>query len=122
LAEFSQKRKLEITITKDALLRLSRHTWPGNVRELRNVLEFCGYLSDNGVIDVNILPHVLPDSNADAGLSTKGGQSLSERVRTFERAEIEAALAEHGSSLQGKQAAAAALGISLATLYNKLSE
>jgi transcriptional regulator with PAS, ATPase and Fis domain len=120
LAEFSQKRKLEITITQDALARLARHSWPGNVRELRNVLEFCGYLSDNGVIDANILPHILPDSEAAARANSD--KSLSERVRAFERQEIEAALAVHGSTLQGKQAAAAALGISLATLYNKLSE
>ncbi|MCI8712383.1 MAG: PAS domain-containing protein [Ruminococcus sp.] len=48
--------------------------------------------------------------------------TLAERVRRFEREEIKAEIALYGGGVEGKQAAAKALGISLATLYNKLKE
>lgn len=48
--------------------------------------------------------------------------TLSDRVRQFERQEIQAAIALYGGGMEGKRKAAAALGISLATLYNKLKE
>lgn len=46
--------------------------------------------------------------------------TLEERVRQFERQEIEAAVLLHGGGVEGKKKAAKELGISLATLYNKL--
>ena len=48
--------------------------------------------------------------------------TLYERVQKYERAEILKALQYHGDDLKGKKAAAAELGISLATLYSKLKE
>lgn len=48
--------------------------------------------------------------------------SLEERVRRFERQEIKNALALYGNDMEGKKRAAEELGISLATLYNKLKE
>lgn len=50
------------------------------------------------------------------------GLSLEERVKSFERQEIEAELAVYGHDLEGKKKAAEVLGISLATLYNKIKE
>ena len=41
-------------------------------------------------------------------------------MRIFERAEIQKLLQQYGQGLEGKKRAAAELGISLATLYNKL--
>ena len=48
------------------------------------------------------------------------GATLAQRVRAFERQEIQKALEKYGSSLEGKKKAAAALGISLSSLYSKL--
>ena len=45
---------------------------------------------------------------------------LSERVKEFERQEIEITVAAYGGGTRGKRLAAEELGISLATLYNKL--
>lgn len=50
------------------------------------------------------------------------GLALDERVRQFEKREIEAEIAFYGGGVEGKKQAAKALGISLATLYNKLKE
>lgn len=48
--------------------------------------------------------------------------TLSQRTKSFEKQEILKLLAENGSSLMGKKKTAAQLGISLASLYNKLNK
>ncbi len=50
------------------------------------------------------------------------GLSLDARVREFEKREIEAEISWYGGGVAGKKKAARALGISLATLYNKIKE
>lgn len=52
----------------------------------------------------------------------KEKRTLSQRVREFEREEIGRLLSLYGSDLKGKKQVAEELGISLATLYNKISE
>ncbi len=116
LEELSKKLKRPVTIAPEALEVLMAHDWPGNVRELRNVLEFSAYLSDNGTIVRDSLPEsmVRPAVEQEAA-------PLARRVRVFEQAEIKKLLLRYGSGLEGKKKAAAELGISLATLYNKLA-
>ena len=43
-------------------------------------------------------------------------------LKELEQREIRKAMAKHGSSTQGKKAAAKELGIGLATLYRKMEE
>ena len=117
LAGLSRKLHRTLRITDEAMQALCRHTWPGNVRELRNVLEFSSYLTQEGVIGLDNLPDDL------SRLGEKpAAASLAQRVRDFERREIDKALARHGATTEGKRKAAAELGISLASLYNKLNE
>lgn len=116
LAELSKKLKRELTITPEALLCLQRHAWPGNVRELRNVLEFAAYLAPSGVITGENFPgHLIQSGREEPALP------LTKRVRAFERQEIQKALERNGASLEGKRKTAKELGISLASLYNKLN-
>lgn len=117
LNDLSRKLKRSVTISAEALAVLTAYDWPGNVRELRNVLEFSAYLSNNGVI----VPDSLPESVL-LPLWEQEHMTLSQRVRQFERSEINKALLRCGSGLEGKKRAAAELGISLATLYNKLGD
>lgn len=116
LDELSRKLKRRLELTPEALERLLAHNWPGNVRELRNVLEFCAYLTPSGVITELSLPE-----NLRTGPTAQPPLTLAQRTRTFERAEILRLLAYNGSHLEGKKKTAAQLGISLATLYNKLA-
>ncbi len=115
LQELSKKLKRSVTISAEALDILTSYDWPGNVRELRNVLEFSAYLSENGVIVQDSLPESIVRPAAE-----QQALPLAQRVHAFERSEINKLLLRYGSTLEGKKKAAAELGISLATLYNKL--
>ena len=94
---------------------LQLYGWPGNVRELRNALEFSAYLTPSGVISRAALPSDLIRRSEDAGLT------LAQRTRNFEKREIRRLLDKNGAGLDGKKKTAAQLGISLASLYNKLN-
>ena len=110
----SRKMKKSISISNGALYHLRRYGWPGNVRELRNVIEFLSYLTDDGVINEDILPETLKQPTEEKILI------LSQRVRQFERSEINKLLRINGNNLEGKRTTANQLGISLASLYNKI--
>ena len=116
LGEISSTMKRTISISPEAMNQLKLHDWPGNVRELRNVLEFSAFLSSDGIIHRESLP---PHVGAAKWRDTT---SLYERVKRYERSEIQKALQYYGDDLKGKKAAAAELGISLASLYSKLKE
>lgn len=115
LEDFSHKLRRPFTLTEDAVTCLQAHDWPGNVRELRNVLEFSAYLTPSGIINREALPSDLVQQREDVGLT------LAQRTRAFEKRVILNMLERNGTSLEGKKQTAAQLGISLASLYNKLN-
>jgi DNA-binding NtrC family response regulator len=92
---------------------LRAHAWPGNVRELRNAIERAYILCDE-VLELE--PEAVP-------ASTVAGQPelripIGTRLADVERSLIEATL---GHFMGNKRRAAAVLGCSLKTLYNKLA-
>ncbi|NPV69573.1 MAG: sigma 54-interacting transcriptional regulator [Firmicutes bacterium] len=104
-------------ILPEAMRLLTGHHWPGNVRELANVLERAVLLSEEDVISATNLQACLPHGdrspawgNREAGLNLAG----------LERDALRRAILQYGNSTEGKRMAARALGISLATLYNKM--
>ena len=116
LDQLSHKLRRPFTLTDEAVRLLQAHSWPGNVRELRNVLEFSAYLTPSGIITCEAFPADLRrPAEHDAA------HPLVQRVRAFEKREIQRLLARNGASLEGKKKTAAQLGISLASLYNKLN-
>ena len=116
LDQLSHKLRRPFTLTDEAVRLLQAHSWPGNVRELRNVLEFSAYLTPSGIITCEAFPADLRrPAEHDAALP------LVQRVRAFEKREIQRLLARNGASLEGNKKTAAQLGISLASLYNKLN-
>lgn len=117
LKNISKKLKRVIRMDQGAMEILEKYHWPGNVRELVNVLEFSSFKAKNGVITKECLPeslYVAEEISAD--------DKLSERVRAFEKREILKALNKYGSDTEGKRIAAKKLGISLASLYNKIGD
>jgi two-component system response regulator AtoC len=104
------------TFAAGTLERLKTYDWPGNVRELKNVVHR-SYIMADDVVE----PHCLPPELGRAAQSS--GPYLQVRVGTkvadVERRLIVATLEQCGGT---KEKAAAMLGISLKTLYNRLRE
>jgi len=98
-----------LAVEREALSRLINHPWPGNVRELENVLERAMVLGSGDLIAVQDLSADLPGPTHP--------RDLRGAVRWFERQHLEDVLAETAD----KRQAARVLGISLASLYRKLS-
>ncbi|MBI1209694.1 MAG: AAA domain-containing protein [Azospirillum sp.] len=109
-------------LAPSAVAALTSHNWPGNVRELYNVLERACALSDHGILTDQDIVAVLPAAAAAPAAGTPAAsvskaETLADAVAAAERRAIAAALAEsHGV----KAEAARLLGISRATLYDKL--
>ena len=100
----------------EALAGLAAYRWPGNVRELRNVVQRVYVMTAGPVITDEWLPRNLPaldDAGADAEISLKLGTSMADAERQL----ILATMQHYDNH---KERAAAALGVSLKTLYNRL--
>jgi transcriptional regulator with PAS, ATPase and Fis domain len=105
-------------LTQTALSVLCAYSWPGNIRELRNVLEQVALNSDRPRLSAEEFALALPR----VARSTRGGErptlKLADIVADAERNAIRSALA----AAEGKKILAAELlGISRATLYQKIS-
>jgi DNA-binding NtrC family response regulator len=110
-------------LTPEAIDTLLEHDWPGNVRELANVMEHAFILSGGQALAPEHFPHHIRMPSAGATLSMTSAAPAGPRgARTLREIEMEhvlRVLEKHGGS---KPAAAAELGISLKTLYNKLNQ
>ena len=115
--EGKQVRK-NLRISDEALAVLLNYDWPGNIRELHNAVRVAAVLAETDVIGIHNLPHNLRNRTPehwDYQLP-----QLKDAVRETESRVIRQAIQKYGDTKEGKKLAAQALGISLATLYNKL--
>ncbi|MFN3376151.1 MAG: sigma-54 interaction domain-containing protein [Burkholderiaceae bacterium] len=113
----------------DALALLAGQPWRGNIRELRNVLEQAVMRSDSQSIDAAQLERVLREAGVEPAAPVAAVHApesddeqrllrpLAEQVAELERKAIAAALKANGGN---KLATARQLGISRATLYERL--
>jgi DNA-binding NtrC family response regulator len=107
-------------LASDAMELLARHSWPGNIRELRNVLEQAALMTDDLVLGARHLAleplrPTAPTTGAAAPAAAR--KPLPQAIAELEMRAIREALAATGGN---KLAAAKLLGISRATLYEKL--
>ena len=118
------------SLSADALDRLALHDWPGNIRELRNVLEQATLMTDDAALGVSHFVGLLPERAQAAAAPTPAPaqaraqgpampdfKPLPQAVADLETALIAQALRRTGGN---KLAASKLLGISRATLYQKL--
>ena len=105
-----------------ALERLAAYPWPGNVRELRNIVHRSYVMALHNVIDDECVPSAA-DAPASLPASRNGTPVLAIEIGTS-LAEIErkVTLATFEHFGRHKERTAAALGVSLKTLYNRLKE
>jgi DNA-binding NtrC family response regulator len=100
-----QKR---LTLSSEALRRLTTHPWPGNVRQLRAVLRRLAILASS---DHEIAGHEVLLDDADTA------STLSEELEQAERRRMVEALAQTGGS---RSDAARSLGMARTTFVTKL--
>ncbi len=117
----------------EALHRLGIYRWPGNVRELRNAVQRAYVMTDGALIDNQWLPgarHATATADAPAPAAAPHNEAptaegatvklpIGSSMAHMERTLILATLAHYQNH---RERAAAALGISLKTLYNRLKE
>ncbi len=129
--------------TPGALTRLTAYRWPGNVRELRNVVQRAYVMASGNSINEEWLPDdphgansaysttltprsatpVSAPAAAQAATSGSSGPSITIPIGTsMAEAERQLILATLEHFNQQKERTAAALGVSLKTLYNRLKE
>jgi len=117
IEEFNRQDNRQVRgLTPDAESVLERYHWPGNVRELRNVIQRAVVLCGTGLIASEHLPENVLEGSTSATTTPTGSVTP---IREMERELILRALEE---THQDKRRAAALLGISLKTLYNKLAK
>ena len=120
VGEMARRFGRPLALAPDAVAWLEQQPWPGNVRQLENAIERAAVLSDRATLE----PADFRSEPRPAPRSAKGGEqgaesgSLRDAVEAAERAAIRAALtAAHGN----RKAAADSLGVSLRTLFYKMS-
>ncbi|MBA3973133.1 MAG: transcriptional regulator [Candidatus Solibacter sp.] len=109
-------------ISPAAFATLQAHHWPGNVRELRNALERAVILAGAGEIQPAHLPGFDAGSRGPGPLPAQEGfvdLAVGATIEQAERALIDATLRHTDGN---RTRAAAILGISIKTLFNKLKE
>ena len=109
---------------------LQTYHWPGNVRELKNLVEYILNVVRGRDVELGDLP--IYKSNAFPRPETRqSGPELSfpknapkriPTLKSMEKDQIRRALAVFGKDTAGKRRAARHLGISLSTLYRRLSK
>lgn len=119
-------------LSPEAIDVLLEHEWPGNVRELANVMEHAFIISGGGVITPEHLPrHIRTAPGSPPTLSLAASTRITAAAtpapsapgpRTLREIEMEHVLRVLEKHAGNKPAAAAELGISLKTLYNKLNQ
>ena len=109
-----------LSIAPEAMRALEAHPWPGNIRELRNVIERAVALSVGPTIQLEDLPETFSDPGLAVCFKLAEASAVSTLAESKDQAErerIEKALERNGNN---RLRAAAELGISRMTLYNKL--
>ncbi len=111
--------------TAEAVAALERFDWPGNVRELKNRVHRAFILAEEDVGPECLPGHpTQPHAALDAAISTssENGGVLQVRVgSSVEKVEQQLIMATLDACGGNKQQAAAVLGVSLKTLYNRLA-
>ncbi|MBX3623285.1 MAG: sigma-54-dependent Fis family transcriptional regulator [Rhizobacter sp.] len=121
LAEVGRREGAAKAFSANARAKLLRYRWPGNVRELRNVVQRIYVMTEGNLISEEWLPVNAPSREAPGSglvgdeVRIRIGSSMAEAERQL----ILATLRFYGHH---KEQAAAVLGISLKTLYNRLKE
>lgn len=120
LHEFSIKYNRPIhSISQEILQVLLNYDWPGNVRELKNTIERLVVFSDEGELNIEDIPFYQIGSRKRKSSTKKQPKSLKEQLNFYEK---EIIIQELKNTKGNKKLCAKNLGISRATLYNRIKK
>jgi transcriptional regulator with GAF, ATPase, and Fis domain len=114
-------------IAPEAVTVLANYDWPGNVRELENVIERAAILARTDRVEVENLPMLTPGgsisriANMPATVPAKPSEAPSSLV-DVEREHILHILRETNGMIEGKNGAAARLGMKASTLRSRMAK
>lgn len=111
----AQLNKQVLGIEDKVLQLFLEHEWKGNVRELENAIERAMILCDGDRLVIENFPHVY----AQKSVTSQINGDLRSSVKKFEQDTINRAIQMAGGD---KAKAAKSLGMSLSSLYRKISE
>ncbi len=130
LDEIGRREGQRKSFSPAALERLQAYPWPGNVRELRNIVYRAYVMAREGTIVDDCLPATSTEASPDAAVAAPAQDVASSGMPVL-RFEVGTTLAEMERQMilatldhfgRHKERTAAALGVSLKTLYNRLKE
>jgi len=107
------------------------YPWPGNVRELKNTVLAMVNFSEENILSPKHLPPrffkeniiALPQDEKKSNQETTNNLNPTEyNLHEFERKTIQEKLLLYGKTVAAKKKISGEMGISLATLYNKIRE
>ncbi|HMB58991.1 MAG TPA: sigma-54 dependent transcriptional regulator [Xanthomonadales bacterium] len=110
LTELNNQNSTRKCLSPEALQRLEQHTWPGNVRELKHTIHRAYIMADEDLVSV---PERFDEDLPGEIEGLRVGRSIADVER-----DLIVSTLDHFD--QDKKAAAATLGVSLKTLYNRL--
>jgi len=113
----AKNHKDVIGADEECVKALQAHPWPGNVRQLRNVIERALIICEGHTICTKDLPD--PSRVGDTGAASYIKMPLGSSLEALEKETI---LRTIEFTRGNKTRAAATLGVSLKTLYNKLNQ
>ncbi len=114
LHEYSLKRGIPMSVSREAMNCLLEYDYPGNVRELKNIIERASILAPEPQIQLADLPGDLTRPLDD------GGDSSLNLARMVARAEKETILKALVRAANSRTRAADLLGISRKNLWEKM--
>jgi len=110
---------LNITKVEDNVIKsLKSHNWKGNIRELENVIERAMILTETEIITIDSLPDYIEKPFQSSNIDITNDLSLKDAVANFEKDFANKLITKFNGD---KTLVAKKLGISLASLYRKLS-
>ena len=104
-------------ISPEAGEELLNYDWPGNVRELQNIIEYAANLCETDTLMPSDLPSFLNLEPASSDIPEPVFTAKSPQDT-----ELLEQLEKYGYTLEGKKQIAVNMGISLRTLYRRISK
>ncbi|SBV96786.1 PAS modulated sigma54 specific transcriptional regulator, Fis family [uncultured delta proteobacterium] len=130
--------KPPVRLSPHILETFQAYPWPGNVREFENCIEYMINMHEGGPMSHSLVPLKIRTGRAGgapapavaprealspaAPAGPEHGEAPIAALADLETAAIRNAIARYGTTAAGKQQAARALGIGIATLYRKLRD